>query len=147
MNTHALNEDEHHQLVELVRHSTDPTVLRRVIAVLAIDRGETPADIATWLYVSRATVYLWVQRFFGQPDDPLLTRLTSRARPGRPPSTHQQLALTLPALLASSPQEHGYQTERWTLRLIQRHLAERERLTVSLRSIQRTLRALGRRSG
>ncbi|HYF65193.1 MAG TPA: helix-turn-helix domain-containing protein [Herpetosiphonaceae bacterium] len=147
MHKHPLSEDEHRQLVNLVRFSTDPTVLRRVIAVLAIDRGETPADIATWLYVSRATVYLWVQRFYGQPDAPLLARLTSRARPGRPPAAHQQLALELPALLASSPREHGYQAQRWTLRLIQRHLAERHQLTVSLRSIQRTLRALGRRPG
>ena len=145
MHKHPLSEDEHHQLVDLVRYSTDPTVLRRSIAVLAIDRGATPADIATWLYVSRATVYLWVQRFYSQPDAPLLTRLTSRTRPGRPAAAHQQLALELPALLASQPQEHGYPAERWTLRLIQRHLAERHHLAVSLRSIQRALRALGRR--
>lgn len=145
MQNHSLSEDEHHQLVNLVRYSTDPTVVRRVIAVLAIDRGETPADIASWLYVSRATVYLWVQRFYSQPDAPVLARLTSRARPGRPAAAHQQLALELPALLASAPQEHGYPAERWTLRLIQRHLAERHQLPVSLRSIQRALRALGRR--
>src|SRR4051794_40311167 len=73
-------------LEHLAGHLAQAAELRRVLALLWLDDGDDPREVADRLRVSRQTVYNWVQRFQSSPDAPWEERLADRARGGRPPT-------------------------------------------------------------
>ena len=68
----------------LASHSPVSKVRCRAQALLWLDEGEPPEQVAEHLRVSRRTVYYWLERFFERDEPDLRRRLADAPRPGRP---------------------------------------------------------------
>jgi transposase len=119
-----------------VSHTAQATELRRALALLWLDEGDTPEGVADRLRVSRQTVYNWVQRFQDRRDAPLGERLADAARSGRPPTAQGIIDPLLEAVFDDNPWDWGYQATVWTAPLLQRFLREAHGLEVSTQSVR-----------
>jgi len=123
-------------LEHLVGHTAQATELRRALALLWLDDGEDPQEVAERLRVSRQTVYHWVQRFQGRRDAPLDERLADGARGGRPPTAQGIIDPLLEAVFDDDPRDWGYQATVWTAPLLQQFLRDAHGLDVSAQSVR-----------
>jgi transposase len=117
-------------------HPRDARLFRKTLAVLEFDHGRSAADIARMLGVSRETVYAWI-RAYTQDHDP--TSLEDQPGRGRYPSLDEDQEHLLEALLAESPQDHGYPHTTWTLPLLQEVLEIATDQRVSQETLRRAL--------
>jgi transposase len=125
------------------RHSTDARQTRRALALLDLDAGETPVEVAQRYRVSRSTVYAWAARWSDtkQARD---ERLQDAPRPGRPPQTREAVEEALAGLMPTPPTEHGYRHPAWTTPLLLAHLS-RQGVAASEPTVRRALHRLGYR--
>ena len=72
---------QRHRLMEQLRQTRDARVYRRTLAVLEVSRGQSIAQVAEALAVSRQSVYNWVAAY-AQRRDPHV--LQDEPRSGRP---------------------------------------------------------------
>jgi transposase len=114
----------------------DARLYRKTLAVLEFDHGRSAADIARMLGVTRQTVYDWVEAYT-QDHDP--ASLQDQPGRGRYLLLDEDQAHLLEALLASSPQDHGYPHTTWTLPLLQEALEIATDLRVSQATLRREL--------
>jgi transposase len=114
----------------------DARLFRKTLAVLEFDHGRSAADIARMLGVTRETVYAWIAIYTQDHDPTALEDLPGR---GRHPSLEEDQEHFLEALLASSPQDHGYPHTTWTLPLLQELLEIATGLRVSQETLRRAL--------
>src|SRR4051812_46927975 len=71
--------------LEAVASDTDRSdALRRAQALLWLDDGEAPGDVADRLRVSRQTVYNWAGRFLARDGMAAAARVADAPRGGRP---------------------------------------------------------------
>jgi transposase len=117
----------------------DARLYRKTLAVLEFDHGRSAADIARMLGVTRQTVYAWIE-VYTQDHEP--TSLEDQPGRGRYPSLDEDQEHVLEALLAVSPQDHGYPHATWTLPLLQEVLEVATDLRVSLETLRRALRRM-----
>jgi transposase len=124
-------------LRRLAKASPDAREVRRALALLDLDGGESVTDVAGRYGVSRETVYQWAARLdtAGLRDAP---------RSGRPPRAGEAAERLLRAALPTDPHRHGYHHPAWTTPLLQRHL-RRQGVEASGTTIRRALRRLGYR--
>jgi transposase len=139
MPTIHLSASEQNELVTISRQNGDVKVLRRARALLALNSGERPGEVAARIGVSRSTIYEWLQRYTQQTNQSLRLRLQDRPRPGRPQVKRQEVIAILPRVLDSSPLQHGYGRKGWTIRLLKLHLADKHRLVVSRETVRRAV--------
>lgn len=125
------------------RHSTDAREARRALALLDLDAGEPPAEVADRYRVSRSTVYDWAARW-NDPARPRGERLRDADRPGRPPEVRDAVEAALAALMPTAPTAHGYRHPAWTTPLLLAHLA-RSGVEASDATVRRALHRLGYR--
>jgi transposase len=113
-----LQEEERHQLQELVsKGGTDGRILKRALALLALERGETLEQVAAHLQVTNNTVANWRNKYKQQG----MQGLHDQPRPGRPPQIDGLQRAQITALACSeAPQGHG----QWTLRLLADKIVE-----------------------
>src|SRR5262245_10021385 len=90
-------------LEHLVGHTGQATELRRALALLRLDDGDDPHEVADRLRVSRPTVSTWAQRFQGRRGAAVDERLADRPRGGRPPTARGILDPLLGAVLDDDP--------------------------------------------
>jgi transposase len=114
----------------------DARLFRKTLAVLEFDYGRSAADIARMLGVTRQTVYDWIETYT-QDHDP--ASLDDQAGRGRQPLLDEDQEHLLEALLASSPQDHGYPHTTWTWPLLQEVLEIATELRVSQATLRRAL--------
>ena len=77
-------EQDRERLKQLARGAKDARLLRRAQALLDLDSGDSPRDVAQRYQVTRSTIYNWVRRYLtGGPTDAALRDLP---RTGRPPA-------------------------------------------------------------
>jgi len=82
----TLNSTERKALEHLARWTRDARQLRRAQALLWLDEGESVAEIADRLRLSRQVIYTWVSQFLarqGEPSPPALPQghaVAARAR-------------------------------------------------------------------
>jgi transposase len=114
----------------------DARLFRKTLAVLEFDYGRSAADIARMLGVTRQTVYDWIETYT-QDHDP--ASLNDQAGRGRQPLLDEDQEHLLEALLAGSPQDHGYPHTTWTLPLLQEVLEIATELRVSQATLRRAL--------
>lgn len=107
-----LNETDRQALEEIVASgATKGRVLKRALAMLALNRGETLESVATHLQVTNDTVAAWRNKYQREG----LPGLHDHPRPGRPPLIDGLQRAQITALACSdAPQGH----ERWTLRML-----------------------------
>src|SRR6476620_5648547 len=106
----------------------DVRVAKRILALSDLDRGESPADVAVRLGVTRQTLYNWKRRFDAGGG---LDALHDRARRGRPSKLSASLRRLLVWLLTQPPDAFGYAAVGWTTPLLRTHLATRMGVDVS----------------
>ena len=111
----------------------DAHLFRKTLAILEFDHGRSATDIARMLGVARQTIYDWIETYT-QDHDP--ASLEDQAGRGRQPLLDEDQKHLLEALLAGSPQDHGYPHVSWTLPLLQ----EVPEIATELRVSQATLR-------
>src|SRR5262249_45034797 len=65
-----LTQRQRRQLLQALHSTQDAKIYRRLLVVIEIDRGRSPAQIAATLHVGRASIYLWVRRYLQHRDTP-----------------------------------------------------------------------------
>jgi transposase len=110
--------------------------VKRIVALLELDQGVSPADVARRLGVTRQTLYNWTRRFDAGGG---LHALYDRARRGRPPKLSAPVRGLLVWLLKQPPDAFGYRATGWTASLLRNVLATWMGVHVSTRTIRRVL--------
>jgi transposase len=124
------------RLEQQMRSTHDARVYRRTLAVLEVASGESVPSVARRLRVTPRAVYHWVAAY-GRDCDPAV--LADADRSGRPTLFAQPHRDLLRALLAGSPQHHGYPDTTWSVPLLQSHLQRHAGLLASEDTIRREL--------
>ena len=140
MNLLELTDPERCQLQEQLHGTDDARVYRRTLALLLIDSGEEVEEVAQMLQVHRSNVYRWIDAFAAERDPAALADKPGRGRPGQWTAKQQSM---LRSLLNRSPQQLGYASSQWTIRLLQHHLREQDIAACSASSLRRQLQVLG----
>jgi transposase len=128
------------RLYQQLKATSDARTYRRTLAVLELDRGQSAAEIAAMLGVTRQSVHNWAAAFAREPDPAVLR---DEDRSGRPPLLDEQAGDLLPALMGQSPQDLGYPHANWTVPLLQQELERGLGLRPSDETVRRGLRQLG----
>jgi len=119
-----------------LEETRDARLFRKTLAVLEFDHGRSAADIARMLGVTRQAVYDWIEIYTEDHDPTSLADQEGRGRHRLLDEDHEHL---LEALLAGSPQDHGYPHTSWTLPLLQEVLEIATELRVSQATLRRAL--------
>jgi transposase len=117
--------------------------LRRAEALLWLAEGETAAEVAERLQVSRRTVYDWVERFQQRGDWDLAARLRDAPRVGRPPTALGIIDPLIEEVINEDPRDLGYRSTGWTAALLKHFLQLAHQVVVSRTAVSRALKRLG----
>jgi transposase len=128
------------QLRTQLRRADDASYYRRLLAVLELDRGQSVADVAELLRVTRQSVYNWANSFAACPGP---AALQDHYGIGRPSAWTEELRALLLASLERRPDELGYVGVNWTVPLLQEHLYRCGGRWLSDDTIRRELDRLG----
>jgi transposase len=123
-----------------LRRADDASYYRRLLAVLELDRGQSVAQVADVLRVTRQSVYNWACAFAADPDP---AALQDHYGIGRPSAWTEELQALLLASLDQRPDALGYAGVNWTVPLLQVHLDRCGGRWLSDDTIRRELDRLG----
>lgn len=115
---------------------------RRAQALLWLDEGETPEQVAEALRVSRRTVYYWVKRFHDRGGLDPVHRLADSPRPGRPRTGGEGIDRRVAEVIDTDPRTLGYHPTVWTAPLLVCYLRDRHGVDVSRRAVSRAIARL-----
>jgi transposase len=115
----------------------------RAQALLWLDEGETPDQIAQSLRVSRRTVYYWVERYHERDELDPVQRLADSPRPGRPRAGGGGIDSWIAEVIDTDPRQLGYHQTVWTAPLLARHLRDHHDVGVSRKTVSRAIARLG----
>lgn len=136
MRNFRLTSRQRQQLRAARRSVRDARVMKRIVALLELDRGAPVAEVAAALGVTRQTLYNWSRRFGAGGG---LLALHERARPGRPPKLPPSMRRVLAWLLMQPPDAFGYAAVGWTASLLSNLLVTWMGVHVSTYTIRRAL--------
>jgi transposase len=140
MRTFRLTSRQRRSLLAQLKTARDARVVKRVFALLALDRGTPPMRLATTLGVTRQTLYNWINRF---EIDGGADALADRPRPGRPTKWTESAVLFLKWSLEQRPDAMGYPSGMWTVPLLREHVASWMGIDVSDSTMRHELHRLG----
>jgi len=127
----------------LAAHSDDARLVQRAYALLWLDDGESLADIAERLCVSRQSVYNWISYWEDRAEQEISQRLSDAPRSGRPPTAKGIIDPLIDEILDSDPRSFGYRSTVWTAQLLVHYLSDKHRLNVSDDSVRLAIIRLG----
>jgi transposase len=113
---------------------------RRAVALLALDDGQSVADVAALLGVSRQSVYNWMQAY---EQSPRPNALQDRYGGGRPSLWTDTLERLLQDGLRCRPDDLGYLGWNWTVPLLRDYLDDETGCWLSEDTVRRQLQRLG----
>jgi transposase len=119
MSVVQLTASQRRQLRSHFRRAEGASHYRRLLALLELDRGQTVAEVAALLQVTRQSVYNWARAFAACPDP---TALQDQYGIGRPRAWTEDLEALLLASLELRPDALGYAGVNWTVPLLREHL-------------------------
>ncbi len=128
------------QLRRSLRCAQDASHYRRLLAILELDRGQSVAEVAQVLGVTRQSVYNWASCFLASSDP---TALEDHYGIGRPSAWTEDLVTLLQTSFQQRPADLGYLAMNWTVRLLQEHLYRCGGRWLSENTIRRQLGDLG----
>lgn len=138
----ALRSDFHApELRRLSRRSKDAAQARRLLALAAIYDGGTRSEAARLGHVTLQIVRDWVVRFNAEGPD----GLRDRKAPGPTPLLTDAHRQALAAQIDRGPVPAVHGVVRWRLRDLGQWLWEEFRVSVSMQTLSREVRALGYR--
>ncbi len=132
-------------LEQLLTQTHDATTLRRAQALLWLDRGESVAQVAARLGMSRQAIYKWIDMFERDIALETVTRLEVRPRSGRPRTVAGIIDVLLDEVIDHDPRTYGYNSTVWTARLLAAYLQEQHDVVASVPSVRLALARLGLR--
>jgi transposase len=115
----------------------------RAQALLWLDEGETPDQVADALRVSRRTVYYWVERYHERDGRDLVRRRADAPRPGRPRAGGGGIDSWAAEVIDTDPRKLGYHQTVWTAPLLVRYLRDHHGVGVSRKTVSRAIARLG----
>lgn len=142
MTLFQLNWRERRGLEELLKRTPDAITLRRAQALLWLDRGESVAEIAWRLGVSRQVIYQWLDLFGRDTPADLAARLAAGTRSGRPRTVHGVIDPWLDEVIDHDPRTFGYNSTVWTAPLLAEYLTDQQGLSASVSSVRLALTRL-----
>jgi transposase len=134
-----LTSSQRRQLSARLRATEDAGYGRRLLAILALDEGESASEVAERLGVTRQTVYNWARAF---ETGGRATALEDRYAGGRPSVWTEELEALLRAALPQRPDQLGYPGPNWTIPLLQAYLERCSGQRLSDDTIRRQMRRL-----
>ena len=114
----------------------------RAQALLWLDEGETPEQVAEALRVSRRAVYYWVERFRRRADLGLREQLSDAPRPGRPRAGGGRVDDWIAEVIDTDPRLLGYRPTVWTAPLLVCYLRDHHGTEVSETTVGRAISRL-----
>jgi transposase len=129
-----------HRLLKQLKGTPDAHVYRRTLAILEVSRGQSIAQVAHALGVTRQSVYNWVASY-AQTHDP--NTLQDEPRLGRPSLWSEDHQSLLRFLMDHTPDSFGYFAVNWTVPLLQEQLEHSVGVRLSDETVRRGLQGLG----
>lgn len=125
----------------LPRKALSAEQLRR-LAVLMVNDGDVPEDVADLLEISERSVWRWLSRWRrrGRLGD---AGLATRPGRGRPPKLTGRQAAQVVRWISSSPCDFGFATERWTAPRVAAVIEQRLGVQMNHRYLNDWLRVRG----
>ena len=120
--------------------TSDASYYRRLLALLQLDQGQSIAQVAHALGVTRQSVYNWAWAF---QRSPRLATLEDHYGVGRPTVWTDDLRALLQSCFCQRPDELGYAAVNWTVPVLQEHLQHCTGRLLSDDTIRRQLQRLG----
>src|SRR5262249_22078195 len=139
MTSIQLTAAQRRQLQRGLRAAEDASSYRRLLALLALGDGDSVAQVAQRLGVTRQSVYNWARTLEAEGT---AAALQDRYGGGRPSVWTEERAALLVAALRQRPDQLGYPGPNWTVPLLQAHLERVGGLLVSEDTIRRQLQRL-----
>jgi transposase len=127
------------ELEYLASHTPVAKERCRAQALLWLDEGEVPEQVAEALRISRRTVYYWVERYHQRYDLGLKERLSDAPRPGRPRAGCGHVDAWISEVIDTDPRELGYRPTVWTAPLLACYLRDRHGIEVSGTTVGRAI--------
>lgn len=109
------------EVTERLQSETDGKAIKRLVVAREYLDGASAAEIARKYGFAEGTVYAWLDRF-EQRD--MEAALYDDRPPGRPPTLGEAERERLAEVLERSPEEAGFDAERWSTSLAQRFIRE-----------------------
>jgi transposase len=134
-----LTSSQRRQFSARLRATEDASYGRRLLALLALDEGESVAAVAERLGVTRQSVYNWARAF---ETGGSATALEDRYGGGRPSVWTEKLEALLLAALRQRPDQLGYPGPNWTIPLLQAYVERCSGQRLSDDTIRRQMRRL-----
>ena len=141
----TLDFTERKALEHLRTWTRDAQQLRRAQALLWLDEGESVAEIADRLRLSRQVIYTWITQFHARQGFDIAVRVAPGARSGRPRTLQGRIEPLIAAVIMRDPRDLGYRSTVWTAPLLTQYLQEAQALSVSRPSVSRALGRLALR--
>jgi transposase len=129
-------------LQEIARSGSQGRQVRRAQALVWLDEGESVAEVARRLGLSRRAIYKIVERYGSRLGEPICQRVSDGPRSGRPSTQRDQTKELIEALLAQAPQAYGFRSLVWTTSMLEHEVAKRVGRPVSTRTVRRALHDL-----
>lgn len=124
-----------------LRDKTDNAAAHvRLTAVIAAYEGASVSELSHILGVSRASIYSWVRQHQRSQRPELLLR---RSGSGRSRLCGDDEERVIAQALESYPTDWGYSSYAWTAPILCRHLLRMTGVSVTPRTVRRTLQTLG----
>jgi len=137
-----LSPQQRSELEYLASHNPVARERCRAQALLWLDEGEPPEQVAESLRVSRRTVYYWLGRFHGRDELHLVQRLADAPRSGRPRAGGGDIDTWVAEVIDSDPRTLGYHQTVWTAPLLVRYLRDHHQAEVSRKTVSRAIARL-----
>lgn len=137
-----LSSRQRSELEYLASHNPIARERCRAQALLWLDEGEAPDQVAASLRVSRRTIYYWVERLQDHDELDLRRRLADSPRPGRPRTEGGEVDLWVAEVIDTDPRLLGYHQTVWTAHLLVRYLRAHHEIEVSRKTVARALARL-----
>ena len=139
----SLTPGQRTELEYLATHNPAATERCRAQALLWLDEGDTPEQVAESLRVSRRTVYYWASWIHDRPGADLKGRLADAPRSGRPRAGDGGVDSRIAEVIDSDPRVLGYHSTVWTAPLLVQDLRDHHDVEVSRKTVGRAIDRLG----
>jgi transposase len=137
-----LSPQQRWELEYLATHNPVARERCRAQALLWLDEGESPDQIAESLRVSRRTVHYWRERYHDRNELDLAQRLADAPRSGRPRVGGGGIDPWIADVIDTDPRKLGYRHTVWTAPLLVRYLRDHHQVEVSRKTVSRAIARL-----
>src|SRR5262249_32613048 len=114
-----LTRKERSRLEKQLKTASRVPAFRRTFALLEINQGNSVAEVARMLRVTRKAIYNWVRRYTSARNP---STLIDRPRSGRPTFWSEDHQAILDEALGHCPDDWDYRAVNWTVALLREHI-------------------------